>query len=267
MSYLLKYMVGSFLLAVAAFSGTIDLCFAQSDILPASPQQNTFRQRSKLLHGRMQNGMTVKTDINYTEARDRLQTLDIYYPAPHENLVPILMHIHGGGWSIGDKRMMKNHGLFYAGHGIIFIAINYRLSPKVQHPAHIQDCAAAFSWIYAHAEELGGDKNRIFVSGHSAGAHLAALLGTNAAYLQQYNLLPTNIAGVIGVDAASYNLLTPTSEKLNKHFIALAFGWDHELPSICFAILSCDRPSDISTFSSSEYQRANGSSDCSQAIC
>jgi acetyl esterase/lipase len=227
--YLLKHMCGSFLLAVMTFFGTIDLCSAQSNIIPASTQQNTFRQRQELLRGRMQNDITLKTDISYTDVPDRLQTLDIYYPAPHENPEPILMHIHGGGWSTGDKRMMRHHGLFYAGHGIVFIAINYHLSPKVQHPVHIQDCAAAFAWVYAHAEEMGGDRNRIFVSGHSAGAHLAALLGTNSTYLQQYNISPTALAGVIGVDAVSYDLLTPTSEKLNKRFIIQAFGTDHRI--------------------------------------
>ena len=220
-------MCGSFLLAVMIFSGTIDICYTQNNIMPATLQQNTFRQRQKLLLGRMRNGITVKTDINYTDVPDRLQSLDIYYPVPHENLDPILMHIHGGGWSTGDKRMMRNHGLFYAGHGIIFIAVNYRLSPKVQHPTHIRDCAAAFAWVYAHAEEMGGDKNHIFVSGHSAGAHLAALLGTNSTYLQQYNISTSAIAGIIGVDAASYDLLTSTSEKLNKRFIVQAFGTNH----------------------------------------
>lgn len=227
--YLLMHTCESFLLAVMTLFGTIDLCSAQSNMIPASLQQNTFRQRQKLLRGRMRNDITIKTDISYTDVPDRLQTLDIYYPAPHENPEPILVHIHGGGWSTGDKRMMRHHGLFYAGHGIIFIAVNYRLSPKVQHPSHIQDCAAAFAWVYAHAKEIGGDRNRIFVSGHSAGAHLAALLGTNSTYLQQYNISPKALAGVIGVDAASYDLLTPTSEKLNKRFIMQAFGIDHEI--------------------------------------
>ncbi len=227
--YLLKHICGSFLLAFISFSGTIDLCLSQNNTMPASLQQNFFGQRQKLLRGRLRNDITLKTDISYTDVPDRLQTLDIYYPAPHENLEPILMHIHGGGWSTGDKRLMRKHGVFYAGQGIIFIAINYRLSPKVQHPAHIQDCAAAFAWVYAHAEEMGGDRNRIFVSGHSAGAHLAALLGTNSTYLQQYNISPSTIAGVIGVDAASYDVLAPTSEKLNKRFIVQAFGTDHRI--------------------------------------
>ena len=91
--YLLKHMYGSFLLAVMTFFGTIDLCSAQSNIIPASMQQNNFRQRQELLRGRMQNDITLKTDISYTDVPDRLQTLDIYYPAPHENPEPILMHI------------------------------------------------------------------------------------------------------------------------------------------------------------------------------
>jgi arylformamidase len=187
---------------------------------------DAMRRRQALKELRQVSGITIKQNIPYCEDPDPLQKLDIYYPINHENPVPVMIHIHGGGWRTGDKNQMKNHGIFYASHGILFVTINYRLSPKVHHPAHVEDCATAVSWVFNHVDELGGDRNRIFVSGHSAGAHLAALLGTSPAYLQKYNLSPQMIAGVIAVDAASFNLLSRTAERLEQYFVRQAFGSD-----------------------------------------
>ena len=170
--------------------------------------------------------ITIKTDISYLNDTNPKHTLDIYFPPEQNHLSPVLVHIHGGGWKIGDKKMMKNTGIFYASKGILFITPNYGLSPAVQHPAHIEDCAAALAWVFKHVIELGGDKKRIFLSGHSAGAHLAALLGTNKKYLNKYNIKPQNLAGVIPVDTASFNLLSENNERLVKRFIKQAFGID-----------------------------------------
>ena len=166
----------------------------------------------------------IKLDVAYKENPDRLQKLDIYFPAKKENPVPVLVYFHGGGWKMGNKNEAKNHGIFYATHGILFISVNYRLSPAVQHPAHIEDCAAALSWVLDNIHDLGGDENRIFISGHSAGAHLAALLATNPTY----NFIAMKLAGVISVDMASFNLLSPGNEKITKIFIRDAFGTNPE---------------------------------------
>jgi acetyl esterase/lipase len=169
--------------------------------------------------------ITIKLDVAYTANPDRLQKLDIYFPPEKENPVPVLVHFHGGGWKMGDKKETKNHGIFYATHGILFISVNYRLSPVVQHPAHIEDCAVAISWVLDNIHDLGGDENRIFISGHSAGAHLAALLATNPTY----NFIASKLAGVISVDMASFNLLSPGNERLVKNFIREAFGTNPEI--------------------------------------
>ena len=120
---------------------------------------------------------------------------------------------------MGDKRHTKPHGLFYASHGMVFIAVNYRLSPDIQHPAHIEDCAAAVAWVFEHLHHLGGDAKQIFLSGHSAGAHLAALLATDPSYLHPYRLTLGTITGVIPVDTASFNLLSASNERLVTNFI------------------------------------------------
>lgn len=171
-------------------------------------------------------GVTTKLDVPYLNDGMSAHKLDVYCPPKNNKPLPILFHIHGGGWEIGDKKLMKATGLFYASQGVLFITPNYRPSPKFKHPAHVEDCAAALAWAFNHATELGGDKNRVFVSGHSAGAHLAALLGTDPAYLQKYGLKSSDLAGVIPVDTASFDLTSADNEKLVKNFIKNSFGED-----------------------------------------
>ena len=175
------------------------------------------------------NKITTSLDISYSEDSDPLKKLDIYFPEKKNGNTPVLIHFHGGGWKFGDKSRTKNHGIFYASHGILFISVNYRLSPAVKYPAYIEDCAAAVAWVLENIHDLGGDENRVFISGHSAGAQLAALLATNPTYLQKYNLDPKMLAGVILVDTASFDLMSPNNEKIAKRFVKQAFGTNPQI--------------------------------------
>ncbi len=186
------------------------------------------RQDAKRVEG-MAEGVTTQLDVPYLNDNDPSHKLDVYVPAKKDKALPVLVHIHGGGWEIGDKKLMKTTGLFYASQGVLFVTPNYRLSPKAQHPAHVEDCAAALAWTFNHLAELGGDKHRVFLSGHSAGAHLAALLGTSPSYLQKYSINPRDLAGVIPVDTASFDLTDNDNEALVKKFIRDSFGTDQEV--------------------------------------
>lgn len=145
-----------------------------------------------------------------------LTSLDIYAPKNVKN-APVMIMIHGGGWQIGDK---QNRGLndnkisFFSENGFIYVSINYRLSPAVKHPAHIEDVAEAVSWVAENIGKYGGDKNKIFVMGHSAGAHLAALVATDGRYLNQHKKDLSVIKGVILLDGAGYNI-PPQMKGLN----------------------------------------------------
>ncbi len=168
----------------------------------------------------------VQKDVSYSsELHDRKQ-LDIYTPENNTQKLPVLIHIHGGGWKIGDKKIQRKHAEFYSNRNIIFVNINYRLTPEVKHPVHAEDCAEAVAWAFQNIDKLGGDKDRVFISGHSAGAHLAALLGTDASYLSKYNIQPSQLAGVIPVDTASFDLLSPRNERFVKKLVDNAFGTD-----------------------------------------
>src|SRR5262249_1985348 len=125
--------------------------------------------------------------------------LDLYLPKDQKDF-PVLFFVHGGAWVHGDKGqfgLYSGLGRFYASHGIGVVVTNYRLSPSVKHPEHIKDVARAFAWTVKNIEKYGGRADQIFVSGHSAGGHLAALLATDETYLKAEGCSFKNIKGAI----------------------------------------------------------------------
>jgi acetyl esterase/lipase len=132
---------------------------------------------------------------------DYRHMLDVYVPKGLKDY-PVVMLVYGGAWVMGDFHCCGLYPAvaeFLASQGLGVVVPNYRLSPDVQHPEHIKDVARAFAWTHAHIAQRGGDPNQIFVMGHSAGGHLAALLATNEKYLAVHGLSSANIKGVIGV--------------------------------------------------------------------
>ncbi len=166
----------------------------------------------------------VEKDIAYGAAPR--QKLDIYAPQGLKALKPVLIFIHGGGWQRGDKSSAEKHGTFYAEKGAVFISINYRLSPKDKHPAQAEDSAAAVKWVYDNIHQYGGNKHSIHIAGHSAGAHLAALIATDERYLAAHSLSPLLFKSVIPNDTASYDFSTPLviGKRLVQPKIDATFG-------------------------------------------
>ena len=142
----------------------------------------------------------VRKDIPYVEGKDvdERQKLDLYLPKGAKDY-PTLFFIHGGGWTAGSRSGFDRIGRTFARNGVAFVSVGYRLSPKVKHPAHIEDVAKGFAWTVANIGKYGGNADAIFVSGHSAGGHLAALLATDDDYLKAEKLSLKNIKGVIPV--------------------------------------------------------------------
>jgi acetyl esterase/lipase len=122
--------------------------------------------------------------------------LDLYLPRDKKNF-PVLMFLHGGSWRSGDRSAYRALGDRLARAGIGVAIPSYRLMPQNPHPAQIEDAAAAFAWVVQKAARYGGDPSRIYLSGHSAGAHLAALLALDEKYLGKFALPRTSIHGVI----------------------------------------------------------------------
>jgi acetyl esterase/lipase len=107
--------------------------------------------------------------------------LDVYAPAGKTGF-PVLVFAHGGAWMFGTNDWFGPLGRSLAKAGIDCVAANYRLSPRVIHPAHAEDMAGAVAWAVRNAGEYGGDPNRVFAGGHSAGGHLAALVALDPKY-------------------------------------------------------------------------------------
>jgi acetyl esterase/lipase len=125
-------------------------------------------------------------DVPYAGKSDERQALDVFAPRGARGC-PVVLFVHGGAWVFGDKNffgLYRSVGQFLARHGVVAVLINYRLSPLVRHPAHVQDVARAYAWVRRHTREYGGDPDQIFLVGHSAGGHLVALLATDARYLK-----------------------------------------------------------------------------------
>jgi acetyl esterase/lipase len=142
----------------------------------------------------------VHKDIPYVEGKDgdERQKLDLYVPKGAKDF-PTLFFIHGGAWRLGSRSGVDRVGRTFAKNGVAFVSTGYRLSPKVKHPAHIQDVAKGFAWTVANIGKYGGDPKAIFVSGHSAGGHLTALLATDEDYLKAEKLSLKDIKGAIPV--------------------------------------------------------------------
>ena len=122
-----------------------------------------------------------RTDIDYKDNvfyLDKKDLLDIYIPKGKKNY-PVVIYFHGGALIAGSKEMGKDVGEKLAKNGIGFVSANYRLSPTVKYPGHINDAQAATEWVFNNIESLGGDLKNVYVSGHSAGAYIAAILALN----------------------------------------------------------------------------------------
>ncbi len=118
--------------------------------------------------------------------------LDLYIP-PEDGLHPVIVFFHGGGLYNGDKHSLVDLGPRFASLGFLVAAPNYRLSPEYAYPAYIEDAATAFRWVWDHIAHYGGDRDRIAVSGGSAGGHIAALLSVDERYLRAHDLDLGNI--------------------------------------------------------------------------
>jgi acetyl esterase/lipase len=145
--------------------------------------------------------------LPYAEPKTERQTLDVYAP-PEGKDHPVVVWIHGGGWKLGDKRNVQQKPQAFVDQGYVFVSINYRFVPQVSVKEMTADVARAIHWVHDHAREFGGRPDAIFVMGHSAGAHLAALVCTDDRYLKAEGLSLSIVKGCVPVDTAAYDIPT-----------------------------------------------------------
>jgi acetyl esterase/lipase len=111
----------------------------------------------------------------------------------------VVVFFYGGAWQRGERRQYRFVGRRLAGEGVLAIVADYRTWPRAGFPDFVEDGARAVAWARSHARAYGGDPQRLYVSGHSAGAQIAALLGTDERYLAPHGMRPRDLAGVIGL--------------------------------------------------------------------
>ena len=121
----------------------------------------------------------LKVNLPYAGNTNPRQALDLYLPKTRANdqPLPVVVYIHGGGWSGGSRAGGGPALVFAASGNYAGISVGYRLSAEVKWPAQIHDCKAAIRWIRGHAKEYNLDPDHIGVTGTSAGGHLVCLLG------------------------------------------------------------------------------------------
>ena len=135
-------------------------------------------------------------DIPYKKSQDAYTAerckLDIHYPEDTTGC-PVVVWFHGGGLTQGSKSFpwkLKEKGM-------VLVAVGYRLLPKVEISECLDDAAAAIAWVFREIEKYGGDKRKIFISGHSAGGYLTAMTGLDKQWLARYDTDADEIAGLI----------------------------------------------------------------------
>lgn len=147
----------------------------------------------------------VHENIPYVEPNHVRQVLDIYAPTANDKS-PVVFWIHGGGWQVGDKKDVALKPKWFNDQGFIFVSTNYRLLPEVSMRELIGDVASALGWTYKNIGKYGGDPERIFVMGHSAGAQLAAILCTDQRYLERVGVPFSALRGCVPVDGDTYDI-------------------------------------------------------------
>jgi len=159
-----------------------------------------------------------------------LQTLDIWRAMDATGPAPLVVFVHGGGWKRGskDNATGRYKPMHYPGEGYAFASINYRLVPDATVEQQAADVAGAVKALIDRAAALGIDRRRIVIMGHSAGAHLVALVGTDETYLRGAGLSFADIAGVIPIDGAAYDVPAQTKDgpPIMQKTYAQAFGTD-----------------------------------------
>jgi arylformamidase len=169
-------------------------------------------------------------DLPYVSgSSDPQQTLDVSTQSGGGSGRAVVVYVHGGGWGRGDKRLGRSMAPLFLERGHVFVSLNYRLAPQNKYPVFMRDLAAAMRWVKDNIGRHGGSPDRIVLVGHSAGAHLVALLGTDPQFLREQNLPVNMFRAVVPIDTASFNFLVdPYGMLVNrqKKIREDAFGTD-----------------------------------------
>ena len=154
---------------------------------------------------------------------DVRQRLDVYVPRgmPAQSPAPVVVFFYGGRWQEGERARYLFVAEALTAQGFVVVVPDYRVHPAVQYPVFLEDGARAVAWTKREITRFGGDPSRIFLMGHSAGAHIAAMLAYDEEFLTRQGLRRADVRGVIGL-AGPYDFLPLTDADLQGVFSAAA---------------------------------------------
>lgn len=184
--------------------GRFSLLLIPALLTAGSADAQTMRERWAARMAQGQQPATGGQPMTY--GKDALQSLDYWRGKGAKP--PLILFVHGGGWKRGDKDNATGAAKVdhYTGLGYAFASINYRLVPDATVEQQAQDVADALAYLRGKAGPLGFDPDRIVLMGHSAGAHLVALVGTDMRYFAKAGLKPDAVKGIIPLDGAAYDV-------------------------------------------------------------
>lgn len=160
-------------------------------------------------------------DVAYAGQRSaNSQKLDLYLPhisASKHRLSPVLVYVHGGAWTRGDKNRLKLKQVeAYRSKGIVVAALNYRLGPQNKFPDNINDLTTAAEWLSKNISRYGGDPQNMIIVGHSAGAHLIAMAEIEHRNSNAPRAVQSHYKAIFAIDSASYDLTVPSTGRLSR---------------------------------------------------
>lgn len=126
-------------------------------------------------------------------------TLDVHRPRQPRRDAPVIVFLHAGRWKYGSREDYRVLGNGLTARGWVVVVPDYRKHPQVNFPAWVEDGADAVRWTRDHVARFGGDSTRIFVIGHSSGAHTAALLALDERHLESVGVAPETIRGYVSL--------------------------------------------------------------------
>lgn len=160
-------------------------------------------------------GYSKVADLSY--GADPRNQLDVYTPANLKGAAPVVVFFYGGSWNDGARQDYRFVGQALASRGMLAVVADYRLYPQVRYPEFLFDAAQAVAWTRQHIASYGGDPQRIFLMGHSAGAYNAAMLALDERFLASVQLTPGDVRGWIGL-AGPYDFLPVTNPRSRPVF-------------------------------------------------
>lgn len=211
-------------IAGAAGLAVVSAGMAEARIGDRLRERLAARMEQKAGQGRVQAEQTI------AYGKDPLQVLDLWLPKAAKGKAPLVLYVHGGGWKRGskDSAASKSAPVHFPAEGYAYASINYRLVPEATVEQQAADVASALAAVLAKADALRIDRTRVVLMGHSAGAHLVALVGTDERYLRGAGLSFADVDGVIPNDGAAYDVPVQMQDggRFMQNTYVQAFGTD-----------------------------------------